>query len=130
QKRERVEQFAQISANHSLEFGANSLSGTAAFELNGSETNGTRVNATPPNNLSHLIRVTDITGLESDWGIQRRASVAGRLNYDYAEKYLFELLGRYDGSYLYNPDQRWGFFPGVTAGWRVTQEPFLRDRFG
>src|SRR5690606_24109065 len=32
--------------------------------------------------------------------------------------------------YLYNPDQRWGFFPGVTAGWRVTQEPFLRDRFG
>src|SRR5690606_36766338 len=31
---------------------------------------------------------------------------------------------------LYNPDKRWGFFPGVTLGWRVTQEPFLQDRFG
>jgi hypothetical protein len=38
------------------------------------------------------------------------------------------VLGRYDGSYLYAPGKRWGFFPGVSLGWRPVQEPFLRDR--
>src|SRR5690606_23216342 len=72
----------------------------------------------------------DVEDMDNDWGITRRASVAGRIGYDFQEKYLLTLLGRYDGSYLYNPDKRWGFFPGVTVGWRITEEPFLKNRFG
>jgi hypothetical protein len=51
------------------------------------------------------------------------------VDYDYNQKYLLTLLGRYDGSHLYAPDNRWGFFPGVTMAWRVTEEGFMQDRF-
>ena len=55
-----------------------------------------------------------------------------RLNYDYMQKYLIELNGRYDGSSKYNSDSRWGFFPSVSAAWRVSEENFFepaRDLF-
>ena len=54
----------------------------------------------------------------------------GRLNYDFRSKYLLELLFRYDGSQIFPEDNRYGFFPGVSAGWRISEEPFFRDRFG
>jgi TonB-linked SusC/RagA family outer membrane protein len=50
----------------------------------------------------------------------------GRLNYDYKSKYLLEFNGRYDGSSKFPENHRWGFFPSVSAGWRVTQESFMK----
>lgn len=47
-----------------------------------------------------------------------------RLNYDYKGRYLFETGGRYDGSSRFPKDNRWGFFPSVSAGWRVSEEKF------
>src|SRR5699024_9266743 len=47
-----------------------------------------------------------------------------QLNYDYDSRYLFKLSGRYDGSSKFPEDQRYGFFPSFSAGWRITQEPF------
>ena len=52
---------------------------------------------------------------------------AGRLAYAYDDKYLLEFNGRYDGSFRFSPDSRWGFFPSVSAGWRISQEEFLKD---
>jgi TonB-linked SusC/RagA family outer membrane protein len=51
----------------------------------------------------------------------------GRVNYDYKEKYLLEFNFRYDGSSRYSPDERYGAFPSASAGWRFTQEHFLKD---
>src|SRR5690606_26557211 len=48
-------------------------------------------------------------------------------NYDYNGKYLLELLGRYDGSWKFPPNDRWGFFPAASAGWRISQESFWQD---
>jgi TonB-linked SusC/RagA family outer membrane protein len=56
-----------------------------------------------------------------------RLSYIGRFNYDYANKYLLEFAFRQDGSFRYHPDSRWGFFPVVSAGWRISEEPFMRD---
>ncbi|MBC9932986.1 TonB-dependent receptor [Chitinophaga qingshengii] len=50
----------------------------------------------------------------------------GRVNYDYKDRYLLELGFRYDGSYKLAPDHRWGFFPTVSAGWRISDENFFR----
>lgn len=50
-----------------------------------------------------------------------------RLNYDYDSRYLLEFNGRYDGSSKFQPENRWDFFWGVSAGWRINQEAFLRD---
>jgi TonB-linked SusC/RagA family outer membrane protein len=49
----------------------------------------------------------------------------GRLDYDYAGKYLFEVNARYDGSSRFAKDNRWGFFPSVSAGWRISEENFF-----
>lgn len=58
------------------------------------------------------------------WAI---ASFFGRLNYAYKEKYLFEANARYDGSSKFDPDNRWKFYSGVSAGWRLSQESFMQN---
>lgn len=55
-------------------------------------------------------------------------SFVGRVNYDYAGKYLMELAFREDGSAKFYKDNRWGFFPSVSAGWRISEEAFIKDR--
>ena len=47
-----------------------------------------------------------------------------RANYDYAGKYLFEVSARYDGSSRFAANDRWGFFPSASAGWRISEEKF------
>ncbi|WP_277098957.1 SusC/RagA family TonB-linked outer membrane protein [Coprobacter secundus] len=50
-----------------------------------------------------------------------------RVNYDYAQKYLVELAGRYDRTYQYAPGSRAAFFPSISLGWRISEEPFMSD---
>ncbi len=54
-------------------------------------------------------------------------SYFGRLNYDYKQKYLLELLVRYDGSYMFGPSKNYGTFPGVSVGWRISDENFWKN---
>lgn len=56
-------------------------------------------------------------------------SYFGRINYDYKGKYLVEGIFRYDGSSRFAPGHRWGFFPGVSAGWRIDKENFFSSNF-
>lgn len=57
----------------------------------------------------------------------RQMGVVYRLQYDYNGKYLFEASGRYDGSYYFAPDRRYGFFPAFSAGWRISEEGFFKN---
>lgn len=54
-----------------------------------------------------------------------RLGYYGRAQYDFKEKYLLEFIFRYDGSYIFPEEKRFGFFPGVLAGWNVTSEDFF-----
>jgi len=56
-----------------------------------------------------------------------RASYVGRINYSYKNKYLLETIFRADASAVFPPDHRWGYFPSVSAGWRINQENFLKN---
>lgn len=56
-----------------------------------------------------------------------RLNYFGRVAYNYQEKYLFEFLWRYDGSYIFPESTRFGFFPGVMAGWVISEEDFWKD---
>lgn len=56
-------------------------------------------------------------------------SYIGKFNYDYKSKYLIEFAFRQDGSYRYAPDHRWGFFPVVSGGWRMSEEAFIKNNF-
>lgn len=56
-----------------------------------------------------------------------RLNYFGRAGYNYKEKYLAEFLWRVDGSYMFPETHRFGFFPGVSAGWRISEENFFKD---
>lgn len=50
-----------------------------------------------------------------------------RVNYNYQDRYLLEVNGRYDGSSKFPKDSRYGFFPSVSAGWNIAQEKFMES---
>lgn len=54
------------------------------------------------------------------------ASFLGRVNYSYEDKYLASVVMRADGSSNFGPDDRWGYFPSVSLGWRASEEAFLK----
>lgn len=74
----------------------------------------------PAINLATGDQVTN--GNTYEWALR---GAFARLNLIFDDKYLFEFNGRYDGSSRFPEDNRFGFFPSVSAGWRISQEPFL-----
>lgn len=56
-----------------------------------------------------------------------KRSYLTRLNYMFNDKYLLEFVGRIDGSANFPPDKRWGFFPALGVGWKISEEDFFRD---
>ena len=56
-----------------------------------------------------------------------RQNYFGRVGYGYKDKYLFQFNWRYDGSQNFPSYKRFGFFPGFSAGWRITQENFMKN---
>lgn len=64
----------------------------------------------------------DIPFRQEDW--------VGRVTYNYKERYLAEFNGSYNGSESFAPGKRFGFFPSATVGYRLSEEPFIKERFG
>jgi len=56
-----------------------------------------------------------------------RMNYFGRVNYDYGKKYMAEFVWRYDGSYMFPKGKQFGFFPGISVGWRVSEENFWKN---
>ncbi len=54
-------------------------------------------------------------------------SYAGRVNYNYSDKYIAEFDWRYDASTKFGPGYRWGFFPALSAAWIISKENFFSD---
>ena len=64
---------------------------------------------------------------KSNWTM---ASFFGRINYNLLSRYFLSASLRGDGSSLFGPDNRWGYFPSVSAGWTVSNEGFYSGMFG
>lgn len=56
-----------------------------------------------------------------------RMSYVFKLGYGYENRYLVDFVGRVDGSAKFYKSNRWGFFPGVSAAWRISEEPFFKE---
>jgi TonB-linked SusC/RagA family outer membrane protein len=74
-----------------------------------------QVNSASENNMYN-------SGSESQNASQ---ALLGRVNYDFDKKYLLEFAFRYQGTSLFPPESRWGFFPVISAGWRISEEKFM-----
>ena len=73
---------------------------------------------------STVLNPTSTTGSENDWAIR---SVFGRVNYAFKGKYLVEGNLRYDGVSRFSPTSRFGYFPSASAGWRISDEAFMKN---
>ena len=90
--------------------------------------NGQHLLSEELNDLSLVGAASDGTVIMTVDGDQSEYALLGffgRVNYDYKGKYLFEASGRYDGTSRFASGHRWGWFPSVSAGWRISEEPFF-----
>ncbi|MBP6065698.1 TonB-dependent receptor [Bacteroides sp.] len=61
-------------------------------------------------------------------GVSGTLSYIGRVNYSYSDRYLLEFLVRSDASTKFAPENYWGVFPSVSAGWVVSEESWFKDK--
>lgn len=124
------EQFNAF-VNYSREFGKHDVSGMIGFEQY--KKKGEYVMAKgeePTTTYDQMFVYSDDAerrygdAREYDYG---RLSWIGRFNYAYDQKYIAEFSFRYDGNQKFAKDQRWGFFPSVSAAWRISQESFMES---
>ncbi len=125
-RRDVTSKFLQASLNYQHQFGNHTISAVTAFEQRSTENFNLNTHSVPPNNIVPNQFFSDLDTFVDTRVTETTQGVAGRLNYDYKKKYLLEGVARYDGSYIYQTDKQYGFFPGVTAGWRISEEPFFK----
>ncbi len=133
--RERFEQNQNVTMeahlNYDQSFGQHNFTGLLLYtqtEYSFNNMDGSRTNF-----ISSSIPLLDVGGADDQppvrGGADERArkGIVGRVTYDFASKYLFEANFRYDGSENFPKEIRWGFFPSVSAGWRISEEAFFKD---
>jgi TonB-linked SusC/RagA family outer membrane protein len=119
---------ANATATYEFNLGQNAfkiMAGASAESFNYAYTLASRQDF--PNNDFTEINGGDpnTAGAEGNSTYHALASVFGRLNYDYMNKYLFEANFRYDGSSRFARGKRYGLFPSFSAGWRISEESFF-----
>ena len=121
----------QVLANYNKTFGKHSLTALAGFEqiyYNYKYTEATRKGGGNDELTESLNTLDKSSQTNKNGGHETaRRSYFGRVQYDFNNKYLFEANLRADASSRFPKDSRWGYFPSVSAGWRITEESFVKD---
>ncbi len=122
----------QLQAKYDNSFGKHSVAATVGTQWKNSEERYQHIHNVPPVNQLDIVPPNTIDNQAYvDFNHQSaRIGYYGRFTYNYAQKYYLEFSGRYDASWKFPPDHRWGFFPAVSAGWRITSEPFFQSLVG
>lgn len=120
----------QESINFDKSFGYHSISALALGELQTTEGQnfyGSRQDF--QSNLIDQLFAGSNENKDANGGEFRenRLGLIGRMAYDYKVKYFVETAFRYDGSSKFAPGKQWGFFPSLSVGWRISEEPFFAN---
>jgi TonB-linked SusC/RagA family outer membrane protein len=132
-EREQRKEFAktqQLQLNYNNTFGKNTIGATLVSERIELQHLRNWIHASPVSNNLPLIYFPTADRYEDSDNKETRIGYIGRLNYNYDNKYYLEASARRDASYLFAPDKRVGYFPGVSVGWRITQEGFIKKLLG
>lgn len=134
EKRDYKEYFnLQALLNYKKSFGKHNLDVLAGFQAESEKTNN--IAAFRDGYPTDLVYVLD-AGAKDNWSNEGTAehwslaSVIGRVNYDFDDKYLLSASFRSDGSSYFSKGNRWSTFPTVSAAWRVTKESFMESISG
>ena len=120
----------QESLNYEQTFGNHSLSALALMEVQKAQ--GENFSGRRQDFQSTLIDQLFAGSLENQGASggeyrENRLGFVGRLGWDFKSKYFLESTVRYDGSSRFAPGKEWGLFPSVSAGWRLSDEPFFES---
>jgi TonB-dependent starch-binding outer membrane protein SusC len=124
----RITTFAKIAYDQN--FGKHNINAFVGYEE--SSTSGEIVQASRNGFVStavdQLYAGNSANQVGTGFGFQDgRKSYLGRLAYGYNNRYLAEVTMRYNGSFNFSPDKRWGLFPAASLGWRISEENFFKD---
>ncbi|MGX5819256.1 TonB-dependent receptor [Chitinophaga lutea] len=110
-------------------FGQHSLGALAGFTLQRSTGFASTIVGRdyPDNSVPYLSAATRFTTNTSSFAAWSMASLLGRLNYSFKDRYLLQASVRRDGSSRFGANNRWGTFPSFGAGWIASDEAFLRQ---
>ncbi len=114
---------ATLASQHSLKF-------TGVFATQNNLSNSNTINATGfPNDATRneALQLALARTVSSGRSKERLDSYLGRVNYGYKDKYFVDLTARADGSSKFGANHKYGFFPAVSAAWRLIEEPFLKN---
>ncbi len=121
----------QILVNYNKSFGDHNLAvlaGLESYDVKYRYVTATRQGG-GNNNLDESLNTLDASSQKNSSGgtEMTRLSYFGRLQYNYAGKYLFEANIRRDASSRFPKATRWGTFPAFSAGWRISEEKFMKS---
>ncbi|MFZ5429672.1 MAG: SusC/RagA family TonB-linked outer membrane protein [Bacteroidota bacterium] len=129
-----IRQTYSAILNYDVEFGdghsINALGGSEFYDtyLKGFSASGQEAPTDDFMDLEYTSNKEGKRSIDSNHSRSRILSFLGRVNYDYKEKYLLSLTARQDG-YSILLDNRWGFFPGASAGWVISREDFMKEYY-
>jgi len=127
--REQIKQInsdLQLQANYNNNFGQSTVGATVVAERIQNHYLRNWLHASPQSNFLPLLSYPIIDQYQDADQTQARIGYIGRITYSYANRYFLEASARRDASYLFAPGFRVGYFPGVSAGWKISEESFFR----
>lgn len=117
-----------VQLSYNKTFGDHNVAALVGLESIKRDAPSNWVHSIPASNALHLLTYETMdTYNDTGNNTEARLGWTGRVNYDFANKYLLELSARYDGSWKFPTNDRWGFFPSASVGWRISEEGFWKD---
>lgn len=130
--------LSENTLNYNAKWGQHEFGAMAGFTANKVfwRTAGIKGTSFPTDYIHTLNAATDIVISENDgtrctYTLREEElllSALARVTYSYADRYLASVSFRADGSSKFGPERQWGFFPSVSVGWRMSEEPWMKDQ--
>ncbi|SEN84828.1 TonB-linked outer membrane protein, SusC/RagA family [bacterium A37T11] len=120
--------LVEHTVNYSTELGKHHLDVLAGFTAQKARSDGASIAATNfPNDQVQTLNAGVVSSASTTGAEWTLLSYIGRINYNYEGKYLVTASIRRDGSSRFGSNRKWGLFPSISGGWRISQEPFMKD---
>lgn len=132
-EREQIKQInitSQAQANYNNTFGNHTIGATFVAERISNQRLRNWIHSVPTTNALPLIYFATADQYQDSNDKQARIGYIGRVNYSYLNRYFVEVSARRDASYLFAPENRVGYFPGASVGWRISDEEFFKNLLG
>lgn len=130
-----ISDLLELTLNYKATFNKHTISALAGYSYQHSENDNFNANnwnfssdSYSWNNLGNgAANKLGLAGMGSSKDASKLIGFFGRISYNFDNRYLLMGSLRYEGSSKFGADHKWGFFPSLSAGWRINEEAFMED---